>query len=71
MSIAAMLDRMVAPGFENKVMHASLCIGDSVVMASDGQQRPREVESCLAVDHLQDQRGSGQAVPPRCPRAEK
>ncbi len=27
---------MVAPGFENKVMHSSLRIGDSVVMASDG-----------------------------------
>ncbi len=27
---------MVAPGMENKVMHASLRIGDSVVMASDG-----------------------------------
>jgi PhnB protein len=27
---------MVPPGFENKVMHASLRIGDTVVMASDG-----------------------------------
>lgn len=27
---------MQAPGTENKVMHASLRIGDSVVMASDG-----------------------------------
>ena len=27
---------MVPPGSENKVMHASLRIGDSVVMASDG-----------------------------------
>jgi PhnB protein len=27
---------MIAPGFENKVMHASFRIGDSVVMASDG-----------------------------------
>ena len=27
---------MVAPGFEGKVMHASMRIGDSVVMASDG-----------------------------------
>ena len=27
---------MLAPGFENKVMHASFRIGDSVVMASDG-----------------------------------
>jgi PhnB protein len=27
---------MIAPGFENKVMHSSLRIGDSVVMASDG-----------------------------------
>lgn len=27
---------MIAPGFESKVMHASLRIGDSVVMASDG-----------------------------------
>ncbi|MGH8727709.1 MAG: VOC family protein [Burkholderiales bacterium] len=27
---------MVAPGSENKVMHASLRIGDSTVMASDG-----------------------------------
>ena len=27
---------MVAPGSENKVMHASLRIGDAVLMASDG-----------------------------------
>jgi PhnB protein len=27
---------MVPPGSENKIMHASLKIGDSVVMASDG-----------------------------------
>jgi PhnB protein len=27
---------MVPPGFENKVMHSSLRIGDTVVMASDG-----------------------------------
>ena len=27
----------MTPGIENKVMHASLRIGDSVVMASDGQ----------------------------------
>jgi PhnB protein len=27
---------MLAPGFENKVMHASCRIGDSVLMASDG-----------------------------------
>lgn len=27
---------MIAPGFETKVMHASLRIGDGVVMASDG-----------------------------------
>lgn len=28
--------RMVPPDWGDKVMHASLCIGDSVVMASDG-----------------------------------
>jgi PhnB protein len=27
---------MVPPGFENKVMHASFRVGDTVVMASDG-----------------------------------
>lgn len=27
---------MIAPGFETKVMHSSLRIGDGVVMASDG-----------------------------------
>ena len=27
---------MVPPGFENKVMHTSIRIGDTVVMASDG-----------------------------------
>lgn len=30
---------MVAPGSENKVMHASMRIGDAVVMASDGSNR--------------------------------
>ena len=30
---------MLPPGSENKVMHASLRIGDSVVMASDGHCR--------------------------------
>jgi PhnB protein len=32
---------MVPPGSENKVMHASLRIGDSVVMASDGRCQGR------------------------------
>ena len=27
---------MVPPGFENKIMHASFRIGDSLIMASDG-----------------------------------
>jgi PhnB protein len=27
---------MVAPGFENKIMHASFRIGETMVMASDG-----------------------------------
>jgi PhnB protein len=30
---------LLAPGFENKVMHASLRIGGAVVMASDGMAR--------------------------------
>ena len=30
---------MVAPGSENKIMHAALRIGDSTVMASDGSAR--------------------------------
>lgn len=29
--------RMAAPGTENKIMHASLRIGDATVLASDGQ----------------------------------
>ncbi len=33
---------MLAPGFEKKVMHASLKIGDSVIMASDGCGSPDE-----------------------------
>src|SRR5919106_490253 len=32
---------MVPPGSENKVMHASLRIGDTTVMASDGHARGR------------------------------
>jgi PhnB protein len=28
---------MIPPGSENKVMHASVRIGDSIIMASDGQ----------------------------------
>ena len=27
---------MIPPGFENKIMHTSLCIGQTTVMASDG-----------------------------------
>ncbi|MEX0805175.1 MAG: VOC family protein [Candidatus Binatia bacterium] len=27
---------MVPPGWEGKIMHASLCIGEAIVMASDG-----------------------------------
>ena len=34
---AAHAPGMLPPGAENKVMHASLRIGDSTVMASDGQ----------------------------------
>jgi PhnB protein len=30
---------MISPGTENKVMHASLRIGDTLVMASDGRSR--------------------------------
>ena len=30
---------MIAPGSENKIMHAALRIGDSTVMASDGSAR--------------------------------
>ena len=30
---------MLAPGSENKIMHAALRIGDSLVMASDGSAR--------------------------------
>ena len=29
--------KMVPPGAKNKVMHATLRIGDSIVMASDGR----------------------------------
>ena len=32
---------MVPPGSENKVMHANLRIGDSVIMASDGDCRQK------------------------------
>jgi PhnB protein len=35
---------MLAPGFENKVMHTSFRIGDSLVMASDGSS-PSETVS--------------------------
>jgi PhnB protein len=28
---------MCAPGSDNKIMHSSLCIGDAIVMASDGR----------------------------------
>jgi PhnB protein len=39
---------MLAPGFEKKVMHASLRIGDSVVMASDGGN-PEEKSSHVSL----------------------
>lgn len=29
---------MIAPGFENKVMHASFSVGDTTIMASDGRE---------------------------------
>lgn len=35
-------DGMLAPGFEEKVMHASFRIGKSTVMASDGCGEPEE-----------------------------
>ena len=35
-------DGMLAPGFENKVMHASFRIGATVLMASDGCGGPEE-----------------------------
>jgi len=35
-------DGMLAPGFENKVMHASFRIGATVLMASDGCGGPDE-----------------------------
>jgi len=28
---------MIPPGSENKIMHASLCVGETTVMASDGR----------------------------------
>jgi PhnB protein len=41
---------MLAPGFENKVMHASLRIGDNVVMACDGMnERDKSTNVSLAI----------------------
>jgi PhnB protein len=42
---------MVPPGAENKVMHASLRIGETVVMASDGrcQGKPNFQGFCLSI----------------------
>jgi PhnB protein len=42
---------MVPPGSENKVMHASLRIGETVVMASDGrcQGKPSFQGFCLSI----------------------
>lgn len=62
---------MLAPGFENKVMHASLRIRDSVVMASDGSnpdERSRHVSLSLTcannaeVDKVFAALGEGGAV---------
>lgn len=43
---------MVPPGSENKVMHASMRIGDTVVMASDGMVsgKPNFAGFSLAID---------------------
>ena len=41
---------MLAPGFENKIMHTSFRIGDSLVMASDGMNASQKVSgTSLAV----------------------
>ena len=41
---------MVQPGAENKIMHASLRIGDTTVLASDGRApRPPELPGLCAV----------------------
>ncbi|HRO57612.1 MAG TPA: VOC family protein [Burkholderiaceae bacterium] len=58
---------MLAPGFENKVMHASFKVGDRRVMASDGRDEgtrfggfslslavPTEAEADRAFDALSD-----------------
>ena len=41
----------IKPGTENKVMHAQMCIGDTVIMASDGRctGQPNFQGSALAV----------------------
>ena len=36
---------MCSPGSENKVMHASLKIGETRVMASDGGERPKSSDA--------------------------
>jgi PhnB protein len=41
---------MLPPGFENKIMHASFRVGDSLVMVSDGMQSDHKVSGAsLAV----------------------
>lgn len=51
---------MIAPGFEHKVMHSSLSIGDSVLMCSDGsneQETSRNVSlslSCRSNDEVDE-----------------
>ena len=53
-----MPEGMLPPGFENKVMHSELLIGDAVVMASDGtssEQAPfRGVELALTAGSKQE-----------------
>jgi PhnB protein len=52
---------MIPPGWENKVMHASLRIGESVVMASDGCGEAGGFEGFSLSLTLSDEAAAGRA----------
>jgi PhnB protein len=52
---------MLAPGFENKVMHATICIGGAIVMASDGCDDKSRFDGFRLSLALPDQAAAGRA----------
>jgi PhnB protein len=53
---------MVSAGSENKVMHSSFRVGDTIVLASDGRCQGQTIQGIFLGSHSAERSSSGTAV---------